>query len=372
MPLRDVPMVLISANGFLGDLLQQLVRKLPKTAGVPRDRLLVTVNNWTTASFLSYVEYLEARCDRKFVPDLTDCEVVDAGNKWKELEVRRNVTASWCFSTMSVAEEICDLFNTVDVKALRQGPRDKNFSAAYKNIFFLPNGDVVAAIPPVHLTHRKVVFGTVGALVERVDIVFSTVFIANAIGTEPHIPMKIQDGSFDGASRDVWPLLPGYKNVKKYITSRLGKTILKAHDVYENNVRRSDMFRACILEEAAKWAAIPEEEIGVAENPHRMNPRITPNQSGNIIPDAIVNARKAKAKEKMAKAADKKRAMAAVRKKKSDARKCIREKEKALESAIGSSTSNKRMTRGDSARHASWCKKMQGWGSVKKKRRCFY
>jgi hypothetical protein len=152
----------------------------------------------------------------------------------------------------------------------------------------------------------------------------------------------------------------------------LGKTILKAHEVYENNVRRSDMFRACILEEAAKWAAISEKEIGVAENPHGMNPRITPNQSGNIIPDAIVIARKAKAKEKMARAADKKRAMAAVRKKKSDARRCIREKEKALASSIGSSTSNKRMTRGDAARHASWCKKMQGWGAMKKKGRYFY
>ena len=130
MPLRDVPMVLISAIGFLGDLRQQLVRKLPKTAGVPRDRLLVTVNNWTTASFLAYVEYLEARCDRKFIPDLKDCEVVGTGNKWKERHVGRNVNASWCFSTMSVAEEICDLLNTMDLKALRMGPRDKNFSAA--------------------------------------------------------------------------------------------------------------------------------------------------------------------------------------------------------------------------------------------------
>ncbi len=66
----------------------------------------------------------------KFVLDLTDCEVVGAGNKWKEREVGRNVTASWCFSTMSVAEEICDLLNTVDMKALRLGPRDKHFSAA--------------------------------------------------------------------------------------------------------------------------------------------------------------------------------------------------------------------------------------------------
>jgi hypothetical protein len=127
--------------------------------------------------------------------------------------------------------------------------------------------------------------------------------------------MKIQDGSFDGASRDVWSILPGYKNVKKYIPSRLDKTILKARDVYENNVRRFDMFRACILEEAVKWSAIPEEEIGVAKHPRGMNPRITPNQAGNNIPDATWNARKAKSKEKLTKAADKKRAIANVREK---------------------------------------------------------
>ena len=88
----------------------------------------------------------------------------------------------------------------------------------------------MAAIPLVHITHRKVVSGTLGSLVERVDIIFSTVFIANVIGTEPQIPMKIQDGSFDAASRDVWSILRGYKNVTKYITKRLVKTILKARD----------------------------------------------------------------------------------------------------------------------------------------------
>ena len=301
-------MVLISANGFLGDLRQQIARKLAKTAGVPRDRVLVTVSNWTTNSFLTYVEYLEARCDRKFVPDLEDCEVLGVvkAHKWKEQVVGRNVTASWCFPTMSVAEELCNLIQTVDVKALRMGTKDKNYSAAYKNILFLPNGDVVAAIPPVHITHRKVVSGTLGILVERVDIVFSTVFIANAIDTEPQIPMKIQDGSFDAASRDVWPILPGYKNVTKYITNRLGKTILKARDVFAESVKRSDMFRACILEQAAKWASIQEEEIGIASHPNYMNPRITLNQSGNIIPDAIRDARNAKKKTKVKKANDKK------------------------------------------------------------------
>ena len=174
MPLRFVPMVLVSANGFLGDLRHQLAQKLPKTAGVPRDRLLVTVNNWTTNSLLAYFNYLEARCDRKFVPYLADCEVAGeiCAHKWKEQEVGRNVTASWCFSTMSVAEELCDLLTTVDVKALRMGSQDKNFSAAYKNMFFLSNGDYVADVPPVHLTHRKVVLGAPGSFVERVDVVF--------------------------------------------------------------------------------------------------------------------------------------------------------------------------------------------------------
>ena len=249
----------------------------------------------------------------------------------------------------------------MDVKALRMGPQDKNFSAAYKNILFLPNGDVVAAIPPVHITHRKVVSGTLGSLVERVDIVFSSVFIANAIGTEPQIPMKIQDGSFDAASRDVWPILPGYKNVTKYITNRLGKTILKARDVFAESVKRSDMFRACILEQAAKWASIQEEEIGIASHPNYMNPRITLNQSGNIIPDAIRDARNAKKKAKVKKAADKKRAAVAIRKEKAIARKKARVEIK----AVGSS-STKRMTRYEASRHASWCKTM-GERKIKKK-----
>ena len=137
--------------------------------------------------------------------NLTDCEVTGEVNahKWKELEVRRNVTASWRFSTMSEAQELSDLSTTVDVTALRMGPRNKNFSAAYKSVFFLSNGDVDDAVPLVHLTHRKVLLGTVRALAERVDVVFSNGFIANAIGTEPQIPMKIQDGSIDDARRDI-------------------------------------------------------------------------------------------------------------------------------------------------------------------------
>ncbi len=178
---------------------------------------------------------------------------------------------------MSVAEELCDLLTTVDIKALRMGPQGNNFSAAYKKIFFLSNGDVVVSVPPEHLTHRKVVLGAPGSFVERIDVVVSTVFIENAIGTEPQGPMKIEDGSFNGVRRDVWPHLPTYKNVTKYITSRLGKAILKARDTYERDVRRSDMFCTCILEQATKWAAILEEEIGIAEHAHGMNPRITPN-----------------------------------------------------------------------------------------------
>ena len=66
----------------------------------------------------------------------------------------------------------------------------------------LSNGDVIAVVPLVHLVHRKVILGAPGSFVDRVDIVVSTVFIANAIGTEPQVPTKIQDGSFNGASRD--------------------------------------------------------------------------------------------------------------------------------------------------------------------------
>ncbi len=93
---------------------------------------------------------------------------------------------------MSGAEELCDLLTTVDVKALRMGRHDKNFSAAYKNIFF-SNGDVVFIVPLVHLTHRKVILGAPGSFVDRVDVVFSTVFIANAIGTEPGAPSTHED-----------------------------------------------------------------------------------------------------------------------------------------------------------------------------------
>jgi hypothetical protein len=164
-PLRFLPMVFIAVNGFLGDLRQQLVRKLAKAADVPPYRVLVTVSNWTTNSFLTYVECLEARCDRKCVPDLEDCEVLGEVNahKRKQHAVGKNVTASWCFSTMSVAEELCDLFQTLDVKALRMGPQDKNSSVAYKNILFLPNGNVVNTVPHVHISHRKVVSGTLGS-----------------------------------------------------------------------------------------------------------------------------------------------------------------------------------------------------------------
>ncbi len=69
--------------------------------------------------------------------DLQDFEVACEVNahKWKEQEAGRSVTASWCSSAMSVAEELCDLFSTVDVKALRTAPRGK-ISAPHTRFFF--------------------------------------------------------------------------------------------------------------------------------------------------------------------------------------------------------------------------------------------
>jgi len=114
------------------------------------------------------------------------------------------------------------------------------------------------------------------------------------------------------------------------------------------------MFRACILEQAAKWASIQEEEIRIAYHPNCMNPRITLNQLGNIIPDVIRDARNAKKKAKVKKAADNKRATVAIRKEKAIARKKARVEIKAVES-----TSTKRMTRCEASRHASWYKKTE-------------
>jgi len=75
---------------------------------------------------------------------------------------------------MVIVETICDLFKIVNVKGVRFGPRDKEVSVAYKNTFVLSNGDVVAALPLVHLTYHKKLMGTF-TLVEKVDVSFSTV-----------------------------------------------------------------------------------------------------------------------------------------------------------------------------------------------------
>jgi hypothetical protein len=48
------------------------------------------------------------------------------------------------------------------------------------------------------------------------------------------------------------------------------------------------------LAEAEKWVAINEDEVGVANHPHFMNPRLTTSQTGMIIPDAIRITRKLK------------------------------------------------------------------------------
>ena len=42
----------------------------------------------------------------------------------------------------------------------------------------------MAVVPPVHLTYHKALKGML-AFVEKVDVSFSTVFIANDSGTEP-------------------------------------------------------------------------------------------------------------------------------------------------------------------------------------------
>ena len=53
----------------------QLAKKLPKTAGVARDRLTITVNNWMSESFLAYIQFLEARVDPDFNKGLADFDV---------------------------------------------------------------------------------------------------------------------------------------------------------------------------------------------------------------------------------------------------------------------------------------------------------
>jgi len=361
-----VPRVLVSADCFLGDLRVQLAKKLPKTAGVPRDRFSVTVTNWMAESVLAYVGFLEARGNPEFNKDLADFEVDVQDHKWKDVKNGRDVTTAWCFSAMVVAETICDLLKIVDCRGVRFGPRDKEVSCAYKIIFVLNNGDVVAAVPPVHVTYRKSLKGTL-TVVEKVDVSFSTVFISNASGTQPQMPIKVLDISFNGANRDVWPLLPGYVNYAPYVTCKLGKTLLEACAFYEAQLKRSDMFRETAMEQAKKWAAISDEEIGVASHPHFMNPRVIAAQTGLVIPDAIRLKREAKEEEKKAsrerREAAKKRKSVAAWKARASADKLRRKKK-----ASSSSSPERRMTRYQAAKHAAWCKKMQAWGAMKRKR----
>ena len=62
----------------------------------------------------------------------------------------------------------------MDAKGVHFGPRDKEVSVAYKNMFVLRNGDVVAAVPSVHLTYHKKMKGAF-TLVEKADVSFITV-----------------------------------------------------------------------------------------------------------------------------------------------------------------------------------------------------
>jgi hypothetical protein len=147
--------------------------------------------------------------------------------------------------------------------------------------------------------------------------------------------------------------------LKTYVTYNLGKTIFEAWKFYDKQLRRSDMFRVFIMDEAKKWVAITEHDIEVARHPHFMNPRISPSQTGLIIPDAVRIVRAAKAQEKkriqkLKEAERKQRKAASMRKQKAN-----EDDEFILP---------KRRSRGDAARHAGWCKRMQAWGEVKRKR----
>jgi hypothetical protein len=182
----------VCADGFLGDLRRTLAKKLPRTAGFAMERLTVSVSNWMGNSFMSFVEVLEALSNREFNPNLGDFEIDAKNHRWKEQTTRgHNESSSWCFSTMVVVEKICDLFKTVDFKGVRKTSLDKEVSAGYKNVFVLHNGDIVAAVPPLHMTFSKKWRGTL-SYVEAVDVSFSTVFIANVEETKPKFPLKVR------------------------------------------------------------------------------------------------------------------------------------------------------------------------------------
>jgi len=179
-------------------------KKLPKTACVARDCLIITVYIRMSQYFLAYISFLEARGDPEFNKGLANSEVDVKDYTWKELKNGGNVTASWYFSTMVVVETICDLFNIVDIKGVCFGSREKEANAACRNIFVISNGDVVVATPHVHLVYQKDLKGTL-TLVEKVDIAFSNVFIPNASDTWPQISSKVLDVSFNGVDTGVWP-----------------------------------------------------------------------------------------------------------------------------------------------------------------------
>ena len=88
-----------------------------------------------------------------------------------------------------------------------------------------------------------------------------------------------------------------------------------------------------------------------------MNPRATASQRGMVVPDAIRLMRETKAKEKKnlreRREAAKKRKADAARKARAAARKASRPR---------------KMSPSEAGRHGAWCKKMQSWGAMKKKR----
>jgi hypothetical protein len=186
------------------------------------------------------------------------------------------------------------------------------------------------------------------------------VFIRMLLFLLPMLSMlQVLDVSFEKANRNLWRFVPGYKCFTSYVTWSLGKTLLEAQEFFTKTLLRPNLLRVCILEEAKKWAGIGEAEIGVASHPHFMNPRLTSGQTGLIVPDAIRIARElkeCKSKEMQA------------RKKAEKKRKADKAKEDRDLQTRANGNSAPRMTRAAAARHASWCRKMQGWGASKRKR----
>jgi len=199
--------------GFLGTCETNLPKKLRKTAGVPMTRLSCTVNNWMRDSFLSYIALLEARGDRKFQKDLADYDIDAKNHKWiKDMRKGNDVTAAWCFPTMLVTQTLCEFQKLVVYKDYFKGPQDKEVSVGFKNVIALENGDIVVAIPPLHLTYHKTWKG--GSFLEKVGVSVSTVFIPNAKNTEPIFPInKVHDVSFHGVDKSIWPFLPGFEDL---------------------------------------------------------------------------------------------------------------------------------------------------------------